>query len=234
MNVSSGDSISGKFKPQPVQPNVPAVSDGEFKAMLAQAKGRLSDPLGTLGTGSSLSGMGATASQGAAAPADPSQTLASGIMGGASTSDDVDSFSGVDAMNQRVFSEIYSTIQTRLDQLKQVQAAKESGVSASKGMIAKSDIDNLYMMASKVAEIYGTSESVEYKKKADKTLVRLITKLAAQAEMGNAYAAQRLHELGGKFSPDSVPGIVLSSYSDDPKHTPPVEEPGAPPENTVA
>ncbi len=219
MNVSSGDSISGKFKPQPVQPVAPAVSDSEFKSMLAQAKGRLSDPLGALGTGSSLTGMGATASPGASASGDPSQTLASGIMDGGSTSDDVDSFSGVDAMNQRVFSEIYSTIQTRLNQLKQVQAAKESGATGSKGLIAKSDIDNLFMMAAKVAEIYGTSESVEYKKKADKTLVRLITKLAAQADMGNAYAAQRLHELIGKFSTDSVPGIVLSSYTDEPKPT---------------
>jgi hypothetical protein len=219
MNVSSGDSISGKLKPQPVQPNAPAVSDSEFKSMLAQAKGRLGNPLGTLETGSSLSGMGSASSPGASAAADPSQTLASGVMGGASTSDDVDSFSGVNSMNQRVFSEIYSTIQTRLDQLKQVQAAKESSSTASKGLIAKSDIDNLFMMAAKVAEIYGTSESVEYKKKADKTLIRLITKLAAQADMGNAYAAQRLHELIGKFSADSLPGFVLSSYGDEPKPT---------------
>ena len=219
MNVSSGDSISGKLKPQPVQPNAPAVSDSEFKSMLAQAKGRLGNPLGTLETGSSLSGMGSASSPGASAAADPSQTLASGVMGGASTSDDVDSFSGVNSMNQRIFWEIYSTIQTRLDQLKQVQAAKESSSTASKGLIAKSDIDNLFMMAAKVAEIYGTSESVEYKKKADKTLIRLITKLAAQADMGNAYAAQRLHELIGKFSADSLPGIVLSSYGDEPKPT---------------
>ena len=221
MNVSSGDSISGKLKSQPVQPTAPGVADSEFKAMLAQAKGRLSNPLGTLNAGSPLSGMGSASSSGDSAAPDPSQTLASGVMGGASTSDGVDSFSGVNSMNQRVFSEIYSTIQTRLDQLKQVQAAKESSSTASKGLIAKSDIDNLFMMAAKVAEIYGTSESVEYKKKADKTLIRLITKLAAQADMGNAYAAQRLHELIGKFSADSLPGIVLSSYADEPKPTQP-------------
>jgi len=214
MNISSGDAVSARARTQ-VQPTVsPGVSENEFKTMLAEAKGRLENPLGTAGRSATLAGSAGGISSITAE--DPADVATGGINIGDSGLGETDAFAGVDALNQRIFSEIYSTIQVKLDQLKQGQLIKENSAQvAAKGALPKSDIETLYLMASKVAEIYGTSTSVEYKKKAEKTLVKLITKLSTQAELRNSHAAQRLNELVGKLPPESVPGTVLAALHDE-------------------
>jgi hypothetical protein len=205
MNISSGQSVGAHNQYQAA--SMTSNSSEEFKAIFAEAKTRLQDPLGT------MSGRSSMLFDPQAPEEESTQISETGFDFSGGTTEESDPFSGIDSINRRMFSEIYSTIQTRFDQLKQVQAAKESGAVTSQ--LADVDVDNLTAMTLKVGEYLATSESMTYRRKAEKTLVQLITKLGTEADRGNRYAEKRLNELIGKFPVGSIPETVLASFLED-------------------
>ncbi|NBV42584.1 hypothetical protein EBR96_07440 [bacterium] len=127
MSISNNNLSNLAGRGVPGVPNVAGVSQSGapsesevFKKLLFQAKQRLQNPLdsGTLFNDSGTSGT--TANE------DPVVTALQGIDASSGEATD-DAFSQVDSLNRRAFNEIYSTIQTRLNQLKQAQNAKSGG-----------------------------------------------------------------------------------------------------------
>jgi len=200
MNISSSAGSSslnlsgGNKLPTPASSEASA----QFASLLTQAKARLENPLG------SVSGIGAAG--GNASDQNGSIDLSGGIS--SASNDSFDAFSGVDAMNERVFSAIRSTIEDKLNQLKTQQAARESKVSTT---LPEQDVTQLFLMASKVGELYASSESVSYKKTAEKTLTKIILKLSVEAEKGSVVAKEKLQQLVGKIPEGTAPSMLLNS-----------------------
>jgi len=204
MNISASPRANSSVSIPPVS-NIQSIEDPAFKDLLAEAKGRLTNPFSQTSPLMNISGSDTVAE---------TNSLSGMIAPGTGATSVGSEFDQVDAMNNRVFSEIYSTIQNKLAILKQNQAASEVN-HATIGLLSELDTQNLVLMAKKVAEYYGTSLSADYKKQAEKTLAKIMSKLASQSELGNRVASDGLQSLVGVFKDGTVPQIVLSSFIDD-------------------
>ncbi len=123
-----------------------------------------------------------------------------------------DPFSGVDSMNTRVFASIRDTISQKLAALKTGKSGLN--VNGTEG-ISPSAILELSQMGTKIAELYSASDSLSYKKTAEKTIAKIASKLNSAWVSGDQSALSGLQSIQSNLPEESRPRFLLDLLLED-------------------